>query len=139
MFNPFLKRYIRVSQLLCHLHHLVLRFSLSLSLRLAALVELPSGDFSRLFVPFRDQTSGEETYPAGRYLDLDVSTTGLYDLDFNRAYHPFCYFDETYDCPYPPPQNRLNTAVFAGEKLPPANERRIPLTNYESTSSGLDR
>ena len=66
-------------------------------------------------------------------------TTGLYDLDFNRAYHPFCYFDETYDCPYPPPQNRLNTAVFAGEKLPPANERRIPLTNYESTSSGLDR
>lgn len=109
------------------------------SLRLAALVELPSGDFSRLFVPFRDQTSGGETYPAGRYLDLDVSTTGLYDLDFNRAYHPFCYFDETYDCPYPPPQNRLNTAVFAGEKLPPANERRIPLTNYESTSSGLDR
>ena len=52
----------------------------------------------------------------------------MYDLDFNRAYHPDCYFDEAYDCPYPPPQNRLATEVLAGEKLPPEEERRIPLT-----------
>ena len=96
--------------------------------RLAALVELPMADFSRLFVPFRDETSGTDTYPAGRYLDIDVSSTGVYDLDFNRAYHPDCYFDEQYDCPYPPPQNRLATEVLAGEKLPPEEERRIPLT-----------
>ncbi len=99
------------------------------SRRLAALVELPAADFSRLFVPFRDQTSGTDTYPAGRYLDIDVSSTGVYDLDFNRAYHPDCYFDEAYDCPYPPPQNRLTTKVLAGEKLPPEDDRRIPLTS----------
>lgn len=98
------------------------------SRRLAALVELPMADFSRLFVPFRDETSGTDTYPAGRYLDIDVSSTGVYDLDFNRAYHPDCYFDEAFDCPYPPPQNRLATKVLAGEKLPPEDERRFPLT-----------
>ncbi len=92
--------------------------------RLAALVSEGDG----LFVPFRDETSGDETYPAGRYLDLPFSSTGIYDLDFNRAYHPDCYFDEQYECPYPPPQNRLATKVLAGEKLPPEDERRIPLT-----------
>ena len=96
---------------------------------LSALVELPAQDATRLFVPFRDETSGTETYPAGRYLDLDRTPTGIYDLDFNRAYHPDCYFNEEYDCPFPPPENRLRTAVRAGEMLPPENERRIPLTN----------
>ena len=46
---------------------------------------------ARLFVPFADMTNGAETYAAGRYLDLDRTPTGLYDLDFNRAYHPYCY------------------------------------------------
>ena len=96
---------------------------------LAALVELPAQTFDRLFVPFRDETSGTETYSAGRYLDLYRSQTGVYNLDFNRAYHPDCYFNEEYDCPFPPPENRLRTAVRAGEMLPPENERRIPLTN----------
>ena len=96
--------------------------------RLAALLSEGEG----LFVPFRDETSREETYPAGRYLDLPFSPTGVYDLDFNRAYHPTCYFDEEFDCPFPPPQNRLPTPVRAGERLPPPEERRMPLT-------GLDR
>lgn len=95
------------------------------SYRLAALL---SDNDDGLFVPFRDETSGTETYPAGRYLDLPFSPTGVYDLDFNRAYHPDCYFNEELDCPFPPPQNRLPTAVRAGEKLPPEDERRIPLT-----------
>ena len=72
------------------------------SYRLAALLSEGDG----LFVPFRDATSRDETYPAGRYLDLPFSPTGVYDLDFNRAYHPTCYFDEEFDCPFPPPQNR---------------------------------
>ena len=93
--------------------------------RLAALVSEGDG----LFVPFRDETSGGETYPAGRYLELPFSSTGIYDLDFNRAFHPDCYFDEQYECPYPPPQNRLATKVLAGEKLPPEDERRIPITS----------
>lgn len=99
--------------------------------RLAALLSEGDG----LFVPFRDQTSGDETYPAGRYLDLPFSATGVYDLDFNRAYHPTCYFDEQFDCPYPPPQNRLPIPIHAGEKLPPENERRMPLTSLETPSA----
>ena len=94
---------------------------------LAALVELPAAEVTRLFVPFRDETSGTETYPAGRYLDLDRTPTGIYDLDFNRAYHPTCYYDEEFDCPFPPPENRLATPVRAGERLPPEDEQRFPV------------
>jgi uncharacterized protein (DUF1684 family) len=83
----------------------------------AFLEDSPSGRSSRrLFVPFSDLTSGTETYPAGRYLDLDATPTGLYDLDFNKAYNPYCAYNETYDCPLPPKENRLNIAIRAGEK-----------------------
>ena len=102
---------------------------------LSALVELPVQSVDRLFVPFSDETARDETYPGGRYLDLDATPTGIYDLDFNRAYHPYCYFDETYDCPFPPPENRLPTAVEAGEKLPPESERRIPIVPPRPPSS----
>ena len=95
---------------------------------LSALVEIPAQNADHLFVPFRDETSGSETYPAGRYLDLPNTRTGIYDLDFNRAYHPYCYFSEEYECPFPPPENRLATAIRAGERLPPEDEQRIPLT-----------
>jgi uncharacterized protein (DUF1684 family) len=73
----------------------------------------------RLFVPFGDQTNGSETYKGGRYLDLSRTPTGLYDLDFNRAYHPFCVFNINFVCPVPPPENRLDVAIRAGERLPP--------------------
>jgi uncharacterized protein (DUF1684 family) len=95
---------------------------------LAALVEVGENN-GLLFVPFRDDTSGTETYPAGRYLDLPSTRTGLYDLDFNRAYHPTCYFNEEFDCPYPPPENRLATAIRAGERLPPEDEQRFPMSS----------
>lgn len=72
----------------------------------------------RLFVPFRDATNREETYGGGRYLDLSRSPTGLYDLDFNRAYNPFCVYDPEYVCPLPPRENTLPLAVNAGEKMP---------------------
>ena len=58
-------------------------------LGLTAFVEAGSPTLDRLFVPFTDMTSGTETYPAGRYLDLDRTPTGLYIVDFNRAYHPY--------------------------------------------------
>ncbi len=74
---------------------------------------------TRLFVPFRDLTSGNETYGGGRYLDLDRTSTGLYDLDFNRAYHPYCVYNPGYDCPVPPPENRIAIAIHAGERLQP--------------------
>lgn len=84
---------------------------------LGAFVEAGSQDVNHLFVPFTDLTSGAETYPAGRYLDLDRTVTGLYTVDFNRAYHPFCYYNPTYDCPFPPAENRLPIPVRAGEKM----------------------
>jgi uncharacterized protein (DUF1684 family) len=84
---------------------------------LTAFVEATENDMRRLFVPFGDLTNGLETYQGGRYLDLDRTATGIYDLDFNRAYHPFCLYNSTYDCPVPPPENRLKIPVRAGEKL----------------------
>ncbi len=85
-------------------------------LTLTAFVEAGTST-DRLFVPFTDLTSGTETYPAGRYLDLDRTPTGIYTIDFNRAYHPYCYYDSKYDCPYPPPENRLQLPIRAGERM----------------------
>lgn len=86
--------------------------------RLEAFETLESGP-GRLFVPFRDATSGGATYGGGRYLDLDLDVSGRYALDFNRAYHPYCVYDVTWVCPLPPPENTLELAVTAGERLPP--------------------
>ncbi|NWG14388.1 MAG: DUF1684 domain-containing protein [Acidobacteria bacterium] len=69
-----------------------------------------------LFVPFRDATSGNETYAAGRYLEVPENTTGVYDLDFNRAYNPYCAYRDDYSCPVPPEENVLKVAIRAGEK-----------------------
>jgi uncharacterized protein len=87
------------------------------ALRLTAFAEAADVDLRRLFVPFHDLTNGSDTYPGGRYLDLDRTASGVYDLDFNRAYHPFCVFNATYDCPVPPRENRLKVPVRAGEQL----------------------
>jgi uncharacterized protein (DUF1684 family) len=85
---------------------------------LAAFVDADTKDVRRLFVPFADLTSGSETFAGGRYIDLDRTGTGIYELDFNRAYHPFCVFNPEYDCPYPPRENRLQVPIRAGERLP---------------------
>jgi uncharacterized protein len=86
-------------------------------LTLTAFVEANDREMARLFLPFADQTNGTETYAAGRYLDLDRTATGLYDLDFNRAYHPYCYYNPEYDCPYPPRENRLELPIRSGERI----------------------
>ena len=86
-------------------------------LTLTAFVDADTNDVRRLFVPFGDLTNGSETYPGGRYLDLERTATGIYEVDFNRAYNPFCVFNAKYDCPYPPRENRLKVPVRAGEKL----------------------
>jgi len=73
-----------------------------------------------LFVPFRDLTSGRETYGAGRYIDLnaDVDRTpdGRWILDFNKAYNPWCAYNEDYTCPLVPRENWLEVPIYAGEK-----------------------
>ncbi|OFW46406.1 MAG: hypothetical protein A3J29_17675 [Acidobacteria bacterium RIFCSPLOWO2_12_FULL_67_14b] len=97
-----------------------LKFSLrGQALKLTAFVEV-SAPQNRLFVPFSDLTSGAETYAAGRYLELDPTPTGIYVIDFNVAYHPYCYYSPEFDCPYPPAENRLTTPIRAGERLPKA-------------------
>ncbi len=94
-----------------------LRFSVKgQQLTLSAFVDADDQVMARLFLPFADQTNGTETYAAGRYLDLDRTATGLYDLDFNRAYFPYCAYNPQYDCPYPPRENRLSIPVRAGER-----------------------
>lgn len=96
----------------------VLEFTLKgQSMKLTAFVEEGARDLDRLFVPFSDMTSGTETYPAGRYMDLDRTATGVYEVDFNYAYQPYCYFNLTYDCPLPPAENRLKSPIRAGEKM----------------------
>jgi uncharacterized protein (DUF1684 family) len=82
-----------------------------------------------LFVPFRDATSGGETYGAGRYLldtvkgaDLGTDQDGRLVFDFNFAYNPSCSYDPRWVCPLAPPPNRLAVAVRAGERYePPAD------------------
>ena len=74
----------------------------------------------RLFVPFLDETSGKETYGAGRYLDLETgkhqTSEGKWILDFNEAYNPWCAYSKDYACPFTPPENWLNVEIRAGEK-----------------------
>lgn len=95
-----------------------LKFSLKgQRLQLTAFRDLESRDMNRLFVPFADQTSGAETYQAGRYMELDPTPTGIYVVDFNVAYNPYCYYSPEYDCPFPPKENRLAVPILAGEKM----------------------
>ena len=78
-----------------------------------------------LFLPFRDATNGRETYGAGRYLldgaksaDLGGdAAAGRLVLDFNFAFQPSCAFDPRWACPLAPPENRLDIAIEAGERL----------------------
>jgi uncharacterized protein (DUF1684 family) len=71
---------------------------------------------THLFIPFRDATSGKETYGAARYIDLDVEHNDEYALDFNQAYNPYCAYSDDYVCPFPPHENWLTVPIRAGEK-----------------------
>jgi len=87
--------------------------------RLDVIDEDPASD--TLFVMFADATSGRTSYGAGRFLYVDRPRDGKVVVDFNRAYNPPCAFNDFATCPLPPPQNRLELAVTAGErKFPPA-------------------
>jgi uncharacterized protein (DUF1684 family) len=68
------------------------------------------------FLPFRDATSGKETYGAGRYLDLQPNDDGTVTIDFNLAYSPYCAYSDVYSCALPPAGNWLTVSIEAGEK-----------------------
>jgi uncharacterized protein (DUF1684 family) len=84
--------------------------------RQAAQVTLYASEGSHeLFVPFRDSTSGKETYGAGRYLDLPRQGDEIV-IDFNYAYNPYCAYNPDWSCPLPPAENWLKVPIRAGEK-----------------------
>jgi uncharacterized protein len=70
-----------------------------------------------VFVPFRDATSGRESYGAGRYLTLELNEQDVYDLDFNRAFNPYCAYTDDFECSFPPAENDLPVPVRAGERV----------------------
>lgn len=70
-----------------------------------------------LFLPFIDLTSGNETYGAGRYLDVEIPEGNTIVLNFNKAYHPYCAYTTGYSCPITPDVNFLNVIVNAGVKF----------------------
>ena len=72
----------------------------------------------RLWVPFADATNGNGTYKAGRYVDLTRTQTDSVVVDFNRAYNPTCAYNPEFACPLPPPENRIDAPIAAGEKTP---------------------
>lgn len=70
-----------------------------------------------VFVPFRDGTSGRESYGPGRYMTLELHEADEYELDFNRAFNPYCAYTDAYECGFPPAENDLPVPIRAGEKV----------------------
>lgn len=97
------------------IHDTAVTLSLYQSQKLMAVEEYRE----QLFLPFTDLTTGEETYTAGRYIDLtfnDIAGDKVV-IDFNKAYNPYCaYINGKYNCPIPPKENNLTIAILAGEK-----------------------
>lgn len=73
---------------------------------------------NHLFIPFKDMTTGKQTYAGGRYLDIQATAiqNGRLLLDLNRVYNPWCAYSDGYNCPIPPAENHLKIALKAGEK-----------------------
>tara|TARA_B100000809_G_C14899360_1_gene445674 strand:- start:245 stop:787 length:543 start_codon:yes stop_codon:yes gene_type:complete len=73
-----------------------------------------------LFLPFTDDTSGNESYGGGRYMDVmttDEKADGTISLNFNNTYNPYCAYNDKYSCPLTPRKNHLNIEVKAGIKV----------------------
>ncbi len=80
-----------------------------------------------MFVPFRDATSGDESYGPGRYLTLEMNEKDEYEVDFNQAFNPYCAYTDAFECPFPPAENDLPVAVRAGEQVwSPSRNPRTP-------------
>ncbi len=75
------------------------------------------GGKAHLFLGFWDETSGNETYSGGRYIDIEENPQNYYVIDFNYAYNPYCAYSDRYSCAIPPWENRLKIDVNAGEKM----------------------
>lgn len=75
-----------------------------------------SPEDEELFIPFYDETSAFTTYGGGRYVHPEMLPNGKIEIDFNKAYNPYCAYNHEYVCPLPPSQNKITVKVEAGEK-----------------------
>ncbi len=87
------------------------------SLEIIKILPQKAGSKGYLFLGFWDKTSGKETYPGGRYINMQKTGENRYVVDFNYAYNPFCAYNHRYSCAIPPLENRLAVSVRAGEKM----------------------
>lgn len=108
------KQYIKYGELHFQIKGSKLKLSIYQSVALSAKPEYKN----HLFIPFKDETSGIETYGGGRYIDClttDIKDSNLI-LDFNKCYNPYCAYSSGYSCPIPPDENNLSVKILAGEK-----------------------
>lgn len=101
------------------------RFSFEVAGTTAELTIFASHD--SFFLPFADSLAGKETYGAGRYLEPEQIENGLFFIDFNLAYNPYCAYNDHWTCPLTPGENRLEVPIRAGEKIF-QSEHRSPNT-----------
>lgn len=104
--------YVKYGELFFTLDGKSFTLSVYRNLELAKLDEFKK----HLFLPFTDLTSGVESYGGGRYIDLEIPDGKTVTIDFNKAYNPYCAYNEGYSCPIPPRENDLKTEIKAGVK-----------------------
>ena len=75
-----------------------------------------SGNEDYLFLPFLDDTNGETTYGGGRYVEASIPKDNILVIDFNKAYNPYCAYNEKYSCPIVPRENYVDDTIEAGVK-----------------------
>ncbi len=92
------------------------QFSFAVNGESATLHVYQDPDDEYFFLPFVDATAPDETYGAGRYLDLEPAAGGKFLIDFNYAYNPYCAYNDRWSCPLTPKENRLKVRIEAGEK-----------------------
>ncbi len=91
---------------------------------------------SLYFIPFVDNTTDNQTYASGRYVELKRFSNPKPILDFNFAYNPYCAYNKEYDCPIPPKENHLSIAIRAGEKI---YKERLNIPPKKQINNGLTR
>lgn len=108
------KDFIRYGKLFFTIHDTALQLTVYQSKSLQQLLKYSN----YLFIPFTDLTTGDETYGSGRYIDISTTAikNNIVEIDFNKAYNPYCAYTTGYNCPIPPRENYLPVAVKAGEK-----------------------
>lgn len=109
------KEFVRYAQISFTIRGKVLKLTLYKNIALA----INPAYKDLLFLPFTDQTNNKETYGGGRYIDLNVNDikNNHIEIDFNKAYNPYCAYSDGYRCPIPPEENDLAIPIVAGEKL----------------------